>query len=111
MRFLEVDLGTSLGLVRDLDLGPGSGPGSGPGASIRGQLDPSISDLSIIIEKPVKRPYEPINLPYSLNKPQTGLGWVPGMYTLQVPTQLHHPGYTPPPCQYALWVLTAVSLV
>ena len=52
MRFLEVDLGASLGpdpgsKIQVQDPGPGPDPGSDPSPS-----DPSISDLSILALKP-----------------------------------------------------------
>ena len=62
MRFLEADLGTSLGSdpgskiqVQSPDPGPDPGPEPGP-------HDPSISDLNNILIFLVKRPYEPLYL-------------------------------------------------
>ena len=109
MRFLRGGLGTSLDLDLDLDLDLGSDswtldldPGSGPWISVSQILD-------IFLKYSVKRPYEPIYLNNSLNKPQID-GWVvPGMYPSRYPPSRTTPGTPPPRRQYALWVLTAVS--
>ena len=96
MRFLEAGLRTSLGPVRGRPVsGPDPDPGPDPGPD-HGPMDPSISDLRNIHLFTVKRPYEPINPRYSINKPQMGGLGSTRYSTPQVPTQLHHPGYTPP---------------
>ena len=62
LRPVRTSLRTSL---RTLDLDPGSDPGSGPGSQI--------SQILVIIKNiTVKRPYEPINSIYSINKAQSG---------------------------------------
>ena len=69
MRFLEVDLGTSLGLVGTWIWtwsGPGPGPGSGPGSQTPVSQIPVSQILVYLLRFPVKRPYEPINLEYML---------------------------------------------
>ena len=71
MRFLKVDLGTSLRLLGPVS-GPVPGPGSGldPGPDPEPGPDPGLDpgpDPGNNGQTSVKRPYEPINLIYILN--------------------------------------------
>ena len=97
MRFLEAGLRTSLGPVRGRPVsGPDPDPGPDPGPD-HGPMDPSISDLRNIHLFTVKRPYEPINPRYSINKPQSG-PWLCTRYsTLPVPPSLPPPRVHPSP--------------
>ena len=100
MRFLEVGLGTSRAMARTRS-------GTRSRVQIQGQIEPQrvpqipVSQILRYIKiNRLIRPFEPINLYNSLNKPQmASAGWVPGI-PLQVPTQLRHPGYTPPHTRY-----------
>ena len=90
-RILEVGLRTSLGQSEGRVLAPGSGPGSGPGSAPGLDIRRTSTNYTKFL---VKRPYEPIQPHYSINKPQSW-PWLGTRYSpSRHPPGLHHPGYT-----------------
>ena len=91
---MEAGLRTTLRPVRDQIQDPDPGPDPGPDIPDPGSQIPDISDLNNILDLSVKRPYEPINLYYSIISLNLASGWLLGGYPVYYPSQ--YPTAAPP---------------